>query len=102
MKQLTVYDAIRTVHRDVVRWQVRTALEAALRLLSVSGAPCGFTPQDKEARRLREKMMSREYKRRSDRRRRQFEAELATLKANVRAAVLEVWGPRGSHLRVVK
>jgi len=109
MKQLTVYDAIRTSSRDVVRWQVREALEVAMKLLTRSGGPDGWTPQHRGARALRAKMMQREYKRRSDRRRRAFDAELETLKQNVRFAVLALlksqdkdWKEAGNPLRVIK
>jgi len=74
VKQLTVYDRIRTSARDVVRWQVRRALE----------------DQQTDAR-------ARARERRAERVRRS--AELALLKQNVRKAVLEL---RGQRLRVVK
>lgn len=101
MKQLTVYDAIRTHARDVVRWQVREALYEYQRRLALPSYLYVGPPNERRRRsEAREKMRQRDAQKRG----RQGKTALAELRANVRTAVLEVLGARARHgpLRLVK
>lgn len=89
MKQLTVYDAIRTHARDVQRWQVREAVELTLKRLAMR------TSRTWEAR-------QRAKRKRADERRRKHAAELERLRFYVRVAVLEVRDSAFNRLRVIE
>jgi gamma-glutamyl:cysteine ligase YbdK (ATP-grasp superfamily) len=86
MKQLTVYDAIRTHARDVVRFQVREALEETLRRLAAPANRGMGYPSQIGAVKL--PMRMRNEQRKSLKRRKQRDEALAALRANVRAAVI--------------
>lgn len=98
MKQLTVYDGIRTVHREVVRWQVREALEEYMRRMLVPVTVC----DGNRAARIR--WRTKRQQRLSHKRKRHRDAALAELKRNVTHAVLQLIGPErlNRRLRVVK